>query len=64
MTIRKDHTSFLIFYFWYLKLVPIDSALNSSGMVAYVFKQWFLREWYQENQANLKIQVKIFLKRR
>ena len=26
--IRKGHTSFLVFHFWYLKLVPIHSALN------------------------------------
>ena len=26
--IRKGHTSFLVFHFWDLKLVPIDSALN------------------------------------
>ena len=26
--IRKEHTSFFLFYFWDLKLVPIDSALN------------------------------------
>ena len=26
--IRKEHTSFFLFYFWDLKLVPSDSALN------------------------------------
>ena len=29
--IRKGHTIFLIFHFWDLKLVPIDSALNSAS---------------------------------
>ena len=29
--IRKGHTSFLLFYFWGLKWVPIDSTLNSAS---------------------------------
>ena len=29
-TIRKRHTSFLVYHFWDLNLVPIDSALNST----------------------------------
>ena len=28
--IRKGHASFLLFHFWDFKLVPIDSALNST----------------------------------
>ena len=38
--IRKGHTSFLVFYFWYLKLVPIDSALNfASGKLTWISKK-------------------------
>ena len=34
--IRKEHKSFLVFHFWDLKLVLIDSALNSaSGKVTF-----------------------------
>ena len=29
--IRKGHTSFLVFHFWDLELVPIHSALNSAS---------------------------------
>ena len=29
--IRKGHTSFLVFHFWDLKLMPTDSALNSAS---------------------------------
>ena len=36
---RKRHTSFLLFHFWDLKLVTIDSALNSvSGKRTNFFK--------------------------
>ena len=28
--IRKGYTGFLVFHFWDLKLVSIDSALNSA----------------------------------
>ena len=38
--IRKGHTNFLVFYFWYLKLVPIDSALNfASGKLTWISKK-------------------------
>ena len=38
--IRKEYTSFLLFYFWDLKLVPIDSALNfASGNLTYFFQK-------------------------
>ena len=38
--IRKGHTSFLFFHFWDLKLVPIDSALNSaSGNLSHFFQK-------------------------
>ena len=38
--IKKGHTSFLFFHFWDLKLVPIDSALNSaSGNLTWDFKK-------------------------
>ena len=30
--IRKEHTSFLVFHFWDLKLVLIDSPLNSASV--------------------------------
>ena len=36
--IRKMHTRFLVFHFWDLKLVPINSALNSA-------KMFFLQFW-------------------
>ena len=29
--IRKEYTSFLVFHFWDLKIVPINSALNSAS---------------------------------
>ena len=29
--ITKEHTRFLVFHFWDLKLVPIDSVLNSTS---------------------------------
>ena len=39
MAIRKGHTSFFLFHFWDLKLVQIDSALNSaSGNYLIFFK--------------------------
>ena len=38
--IRKGHTSFLLFHFWDFKLVPIDSALNSSlGNLTHFFSK-------------------------
>ena len=38
--IRKSHTSFLLFHFWDFKLVPIDSALNSSlGNLTHFFSK-------------------------
>ena len=30
--IRKEHASFLVFHFWDLKLVLIDSPLNSTSV--------------------------------
>ena len=39
MSIRKRHTVFLDFHFWDLKLVPIDSALNSAqDNLTFVFR--------------------------
>ena len=32
-TIRKEHVSFLVFNFWDLKLVPIDSTLNFASRI-------------------------------
>ena len=39
MAIRKGHTSFLLFHFCYLKLVLIDSALNSvsGNLICLIF---------------------------
>ena len=38
--IRKGRTIFLVFHFWDLKLVPIDSALNSaSDNLTKIFKK-------------------------
>ena len=42
--IRKGHTRFLLFHFWDLKLVSINSALSSAS----------------DKQPNLKIQLKFF----
>ena len=59
--IRKGHTSFLFFNFWYLKFLPIDSALSSaSGNLTYLFQK--CRCGTKKKQANLKIHVKMFLK--
>ena len=45
-----------------LELVPIDTALNSViESLTYFFKIGSLA-WYQENQQNLRVRVKIFLK--
>ena len=38
--IRKGHATFLVFHFWDLKLVPIDSALSSApGNLTQDFKK-------------------------
>ena len=38
MKIRKRHRNFLIFHFWNLKLMIIDSALNSTSFWLILFK--------------------------
>ena len=38
MKIRKRHRNFLIFHFWNLKLMLIDSALNSTSFWLILFK--------------------------
>ena len=39
--IRKEHTGFVVFDFWDLKLVVIDSPLNSSsGNLIYIFQRY------------------------
>ena len=51
----KRHTSFFLFHFWDLKLVLVDSALNSaSGNLTHFLKKVYA--WYQEKQPKLKIQ--------
>ena len=59
-TIRKGHTTFLIFHFWDLKLVPIVPALNSvSGNLVIFFKNVGI---VARKVAKLENPVKIFLK--
>ena len=60
-TITKGHTSVLVFHFWDLELVLIDSALNSAS-VNFNLRFLKVQERYQENQPNLKMQVKIYWK--
>ena len=51
----------MFFHFWYLKFVPVDSALNSaSGNLTYLFKK--CRRGTKKKQPNLKIRFKMFLK--
>ena len=58
--IRKGHTTFLLFHFWDLKLVPIVPALNSvSGNFFIFFKNLGI---VPRKAAKLENPVKIFLK--
>ena len=59
-SIRKRRTSFLLFHFWDLKLVSINSALNSApGNLTHFFK---IVGVVPRKAAKLKNQVKFFLK--
>ena len=62
--IRKKHTSFLLFHFWDLESVSIDSALICilHRFLHEHIKLIFLRKCYQGKLPNLKIWVKYFLK--
>ena len=60
-TNTKGHTSFLLFRFWDLKLVPIDSVLYQIILIIFFF--FFFPKmyaWHQEKQGNFKIQLKFF----
>ena len=60
MAIRKEHTSFLLFHFWDLKLVPIDSALNLLQVTCLIFFKNV--GVVPRKAAKLENPVKIFLK--
>ena len=62
--LEKKHTSFLLFYFWDLESVSIDSALICilHRFLHEHIKLIFLRKCYQGKQPNSKIWVKYFLK--
>ena len=60
MAIRKGHTSFLLFHFWDLKLVPIDSALNLLQVTCLIFFKNV--GVVPRKAAKLENPVKIFLK--
>ena len=58
--IKKGQTSFIVFHFWDLKLVPINSALSSiSENLTVFFKNISV---VPVKEAKFKIWVKIFLK--
>ena len=59
---RKGHTSFFGFDFWDLKNGAFRFSITFCNRKSKSFfsKMW---GWYQEKQPNLKIWVKIFLKR-
>ena len=60
MAIRKGHTSFLLFHFWDLKLVPTDAALNLLQVVCLIFfKSVYV---VPRKAAKLENPVKFFLK--
>ena len=59
-TIGKEHTSFLVFHFWNLKFVSINSALILHQVTSPIFFKNV--DVVPEKQPNLKIQDKIFLK--
>ena len=49
----KGEYDFFVFEFWYSKLVPIDSTLNSGlGYPSYFFSN--IRAWFQEQHRNFK----------
>ena len=67
MKIRKRHRNFLIFHFWNLKLMIIDSALNSTSFWLILFKNACVvprKAAKLENPAQILQKVIVFFPKR
>ena len=67
MKIRKRHRNFLIFHFWNLKLMLIDSALNSTSFWLILFKNACVvprKAAKLENPAQILQKVIVFFPKR
>ena len=67
MKIRKRHRSFLIFHFWNLKLMLIDSALNSTSFWLIFFRNACVvprKVTKLENPAQILQKVIVFFPKR